>query len=85
MTPYSQSSGYSDLYPDTVGPVGSSSILVDNNYEGTTTSSSALYVTQLKPGSYTIVSLTMQDYPGLYQIPQCGTGSSTIFMQPWYR
>jgi hypothetical protein len=59
MTPYSQSSGYGDLQIQS-DPSGAA-VFVNDNYEGTTSSSSALYVTQLKPGSYT-VRLTMPDY-----------------------
>jgi hypothetical protein len=59
MTPYTQSSGYGDLQIQS-DPSGAA-VFVNDNYEGTTSSSSALYVTQLKPGSYT-VRLTMPDY-----------------------
>jgi hypothetical protein len=59
MTPYTQSAGYGDLQIQS-DPAGAA-VFVNNNYEGTTTSSSALYVTQLTPGSYS-VRLTMPDY-----------------------
>jgi hypothetical protein len=52
MTRYTQSSGYGDLQIQS-NPVGAA-VYVDNNYKGTTISSSALYVTQLAPGSYTV-------------------------------
>jgi hypothetical protein len=59
MTPYTQSSGYGDLQIQS-DPAGAA-VFVNNNYEGTTSSSSALYVTQLTPGSYP-VRLTLPDY-----------------------
>lgn len=59
MTPYAQSSGYGDLQIQS-DPSGAA-VYVNNNYKGTTSSSSALYVTQLTPGSYT-VSLSLPDY-----------------------
>ncbi len=59
MTPYTQSSGYGDLQIQSDPP--GAAVFVNNNYKGTTSSSAALYVTQLTPGSYT-VSLTMPDY-----------------------
>ena len=59
MTPYTQSSGYGDLQIQS-DPSGAA-VFVNNNYEGSTSSSSALYVTQLTPGSYS-VRLTMPDY-----------------------
>jgi hypothetical protein len=59
MTAYTQSSGYGDLQIQS-DPAGAA-VFVNNNYEGTTSSSSALYVTQLIPGSYS-VRLTLPDY-----------------------
>ena len=59
MTAYTQSSGYGDLQIQS-DPSGAA-VFVNNNYEGTTSSSSALYVTQLTPGSYS-VRLTLPDY-----------------------
>ena len=58
MTPYSQTS-YGELQISST-PAGAA-VFVNNNYEGTTSSSSPLYVTQLSPGSYT-VRLTLPDY-----------------------
>lgn len=59
MTPYTQSSGYGDLQISS-NPAGAS-VYVNNYYKGITSSGSALYVTQLAPGTYT-VRLTMPDY-----------------------
>lgn len=59
MTVYTQSSGYGDLQIQS-DPAGGA-VFVNNNYEGTTSSSSALYVTQLTPGSY-MVHITLPDY-----------------------
>jgi hypothetical protein len=49
---YSKVSGYGDLQIQST-PVGAA-VYVNNNYKGTTISSSALYVTQLPPGSYSV-------------------------------
>ena len=59
MTRYTQTSGYGDLQVQS-NPVGAA-VYVDNNYKGTTISSTALYVTQLVPGSYT-VRVTLPGY-----------------------
>ena len=59
MTPYSKSSGYGDIQVQSV-PVGAA-VYVNNNYQGTTISSAALYVTQLTPGSYP-VRITLAGY-----------------------
>jgi len=59
MTPYTQSSGYGDLQIHSNPP--GAAVTVNNNYKGITSSGSALYVTQLTPGTYT-VRLTMPDY-----------------------
>ena len=59
MTPYTKASGYGDIQIQS-SPVGAA-VYVNNNYKGTTISSSALYVTQLSPGSYT-VRVTLADY-----------------------
>ena len=59
MTPYTPSSGYGDLQIVS-SPVGAA-VYVNNNYEGTTISSTALYVTQLSPGSYQ-VQITLAGY-----------------------
>lgn len=59
MSLYTPTSGFGDLRIQS-NPAGSA-VYVDNNYAGTTISSSALYVTQLKPGSYT-VRVTLAGY-----------------------
>jgi hypothetical protein len=59
MTAYTNSSGYGDLQIQS-NPVGAA-VYVNNNYKGTTFSSSALYVTQLAPGTYS-VRITLPDY-----------------------
>ncbi|MGB9175414.1 MAG: PEGA domain-containing protein [Methanoregula sp.] len=59
MTPYTKTSGYGDIRIQSY-PVGAA-VYVNNNYKGTTISSSALYVTQLSPGSYS-VRVTLADY-----------------------
>jgi hypothetical protein len=59
MSPYTQSSGFGDLRIQS-SPVGAA-VYVNNNYAGTTISSTALYVTQLKPGSYS-VRVTLAGY-----------------------
>jgi hypothetical protein len=59
MSPYTPSSGFGDLRIQSK-PVGAA-VYVDNNYAGTTISSTALYVTQLKPGSYS-VRVTLAGY-----------------------
>ena len=59
MSPYTQPSGYGDLRIQS-NPVGAA-VYVDNNYKGTTISSTALYVTQLNPGSYS-VRVTLAGY-----------------------
>lgn len=59
MNPYTLASGYGDLQIQS-NPVGAA-VYVDNNYKGTTISSSALYVTQLAPGSYS-VRVTLAHY-----------------------
>lgn len=59
MTAYSQSAGFGDLQIQS-NPVGAA-VYVNNNYKGTTFSSSALYVTQLPPGSY-LVRVTLANY-----------------------
>jgi hypothetical protein len=59
MSPYTPSSGFGDLRIQS-NPVGAA-VYVNNNYAGTTISSTALYVTQLKPGSYS-VRVTLAGY-----------------------
>jgi hypothetical protein len=59
MSPYTQSSGYGDLRIQS-NPAGAA-VYVNNNYKGTTISSTALYVTQLTPGSY-LVRVTLAGY-----------------------
>ena len=59
MTPYTKSSGYGDIQIQSY-PVGAA-VYVNNNYMGTTISSSALYITQLSPGSYP-VRITLANY-----------------------
>ena len=59
MTPYTKASGYGDIQIQSY-PTGAA-VYVNNNYMGTTISSSALYVTQLSPGSYP-VRITLADY-----------------------
>jgi len=59
MSPYTQPSGYGDLRIQS-NPVGAA-VYVNNNYKGTTISSTALYVTQLNPGSY-LVRVTLAGY-----------------------
>jgi len=59
MSPYTNSSGFGDLRLQS-NPVGAA-VYVDNNYMGTTLSSTALYVTQLTPGSYS-VRVTLAGY-----------------------
>jgi len=59
LTPYASSSGYGDIRVQSY-PVGAA-VYVNNNYMGTTISSSALYITQLSPGSYP-VRITLANY-----------------------
>ncbi len=59
MTPYTKASGYGDIQIQS-SPVGAA-VYLNNNYMGTTISSSALYITQLSPGSYT-VRVTLANY-----------------------
>jgi hypothetical protein len=59
MSPYTQPSGYGDLRIQS-NPAGAA-VYVNNNYMGTTISSTALYVTQLNPGSYP-VRVTLAGY-----------------------
>jgi hypothetical protein len=59
LTAYTSSSGYGDLRIRS-NPAGAA-VFVNNNYKGTTISSTALYVTQLTPGSYT-VRVTLANY-----------------------
>lgn len=59
LVAYSATSGYGDLQVQS-NPVGAA-VYVNNNYKGTTISSSALYVTQLPPGSY-LVRVTLANY-----------------------
>jgi hypothetical protein len=59
LTPYTKSSGYGDIQVQSY-PVGAA-VYVNNNYMGTTISSSALYITQLSPGSYP-VRITLANY-----------------------
>ncbi|HWS21432.1 MAG TPA: PEGA domain-containing protein, partial [Methanoregula sp.] len=59
MSPYTPSSGFGDLRIQS-NPVGAA-VYVNNNYTGTTISSTPLYVTQLKPGSYA-VRVTLAGY-----------------------
>lgn len=59
LTPYTKNSGYGDIQIQSY-PAGAA-VYVNNNYMGTTISSSALYVTQLSPGSYP-VRITLANY-----------------------
>lgn len=59
MTPYTVPSGYGDIRVRSV-PAGAA-VYVNNNYMGSTFSSSGLYITQLSPGSYP-VRITLKDY-----------------------
>jgi hypothetical protein len=59
MTPYTKSSGFGDIQIQS-SPVGAA-VYINNNYMGTTISSSALYITQLTPGSYP-VRMTLANY-----------------------
>ncbi len=59
LTPYSKPSGYGDIQVQSY-PTGAA-VYVNNNYMGTTISSSALYITQLSPGSYP-VRITLANY-----------------------
>ena len=59
LTPYASTSGYGDIRVQSY-PVGAA-VYVNNNYMGTTISSSALSVTQLSPGSYP-VRITLPNY-----------------------
>jgi hypothetical protein len=59
LTPYTKSSGYGDIQVQSY-PTGAA-VYVNNNYMGTTISSSALYITQLTPGSYP-VRITLANY-----------------------
>ena len=59
LTSYTQSSGYGDIQIQS-SPTGAA-VYVNNNYMGTTISSSALYITQLTPGSYP-VRITLPGY-----------------------
>ena len=59
LSPYTKSSGYGDIQIQSY-PVGAA-VYVNNNYMGTTISSSALYITQLAPGSYP-VRITLENY-----------------------
>jgi hypothetical protein len=64
LTPYTKSSGYGDIQIQSY-PVGAA-VYVNDNYMGTTISSSALYVTQLTTGSYP-VRITLADYQPYYE------------------
>jgi hypothetical protein len=59
LTPYTKNSDYGDIQIQSY-PTGAA-VYVNNNYMGTTISSSALYVTQLSPGSYP-VRITLANY-----------------------
>ena len=59
LSPYSKSSGYGDIQIQSY-PVGAA-VYVNNNYMGTTISSSPLYITQLRAGIYP-VRLTLANY-----------------------
>ncbi len=52
LTPYTKNAGYGDIRIQSY-PTGAA-VYVNNNYMGTTISSSALYITQLSPGSYPV-------------------------------
>jgi hypothetical protein len=69
---YSSSSGYGDIQIQS-NPVGAA-VYVNNNYKGTTISSSALYVTQLTPGSYSI-RVTLANYQTYYETVTVTAGS----------
>jgi hypothetical protein len=72
MSPYTPSSGYGDLRIQS-NPVGGA-VYVGNNYMGTTISSTALYVTQLTPGSYS-VRITLAGYQTYSQTAVITAGS----------
>jgi len=59
LTPYAKASVYGDIQVQSF-PVGAA-VYVNNNYVGTTISSSALYITQLAPGNYP-VRITLANY-----------------------
>jgi hypothetical protein len=59
MTPYAQSENYGDIQVRSA-PVGAA-VFVNGNYEGTTISTSPLYVTELVPGTYSI-RVTLADF-----------------------
>jgi len=59
LTSYTKTSGYGDIQVQSY-PTGAA-VYVNNNYMGTTISSSALYITQLTPGSYP-VRITLANY-----------------------
>ncbi len=59
LVSYAAPSGYGDIRVRSV-PAGAA-VYVNNNYMGSTFSSSGLYITQLSPGSYP-VRITLQDY-----------------------
>ena len=59
LSPYSKGAGYGDIQIQSF-PAGAA-VYVNNNYMGTTISSSPLYITQLSPGSYP-VRLTLANY-----------------------
>lgn len=59
MSAYTSSSGYGDIEIQS-NPVGAA-VYVNNNYVGTTISSTPLYATQLSPGTYT-VRVTLANY-----------------------
>jgi hypothetical protein len=64
LTPYTVSSGYGDIQIQSY-PVGAA-VYVNDNYMGTTISSSALYITQLTTGSYP-VRITLAGYQPYYE------------------
>jgi len=74
MSPYTPSSGFGDLRIQS-NPVGAA-VYVNNNYAGTTLSSTALYVTQLKPGSYP-VRVTLAGYQVYSQTAAITAGKVT--------
>jgi hypothetical protein len=64
LTGYTPASGYGDIQIQS-SPVGAA-VYVNDNYMGTTISSSALYVTQLTTGSYP-VRITLAGYQPYYE------------------
>lgn len=82
LTPYPPSPEYGDLQVQST-PYGAA-VYVNGNYQGTTYSASPLYITQLKPGTYS-VQLSMPDYQTYTtsSVVQAGsTNDITVTMTP---